>query len=219
MKIYNKLFLESFTAYVVDDLVKFINILPKKVSIAFISTAADPYQDKWFVEKDKEALLNKGFKITDVDIKNKKEKVLYKLLVNFDLIFVSGGNAFYLLEKSLESGFDKVIKKLLRKGLIYVGSSAGSAIVGPSLEAVITLDDPKLGPNLKNYNGFGIVDFTILPHYGDPKYEGRYKKIVGDFTNSKYKVIPLTNQQAIQVVGDDYKIIESKQTSTAVLVQ
>lgn len=203
-----KLFLASFLAYVIDDLVRFINIPSNKVKIAFISTAADPYADKWFVEKDRLSLVENGFSVTDIDIKNKKEEELYGVLSDFDTVFVSGGNVFYLLEKTIESGFDKVILKLLNKGIVYVGSSAGSTLLGPSLEPVKTLDDPKLGPNLRNFNGLNIVDFVILPHYGEPKYVDRYKSIINEYSDSKYKVIPLSNNQAIKVVGDKYEIIK-----------
>lgn len=203
-----KLFLSSFLAYVIDDLIQFLNIPSNKVKVAFISTAADPYEDKWFVEKDRLSLVENGFNVTDIDIKNKKEEELYGVLSDFDTVFVSGGNAFYLLEKSLECGFDKVILKLLNKGIVYAGSSAGSTLLGPSLEPVKTLDDPKLGPNLRNFNGLNIVDFVILPHYGEPKYEDRYKSIINEYADSKYKVIPLSNNQAIKVVGDKYEIIK-----------
>lgn len=210
MKTIKKLFLTSFTAYVVKELIKFLDKDPQDTTTAFIPTAADPYKkNQWFVDEDKEALTKHGFNLSEVDIKNKTEKRLYGILSKFELIIVAGGNSFYLLEKSLESGFDKALRKLLSEGIVYVGGSAGAVIVGPSLEPVKTLDDPQQGKNLKNYNGMGIVDFVVLPHYGNPKYEARYKNIIRDKSLSNFKLIPLTNNQAIEVRGDKYKIISS----------
>ena len=98
---------------------KLSGILPKPPSetkVAFIPTAADTYDDKWFVDADCKKLTDLGFQLTLIDIKNQKENELHELLKEFDVIYMTGGNSFYLLEKIYESGFDKVIKELLDKG-------------------------------------------------------------------------------------------------------
>lgn len=203
-----KLFLASFTAYVVDELAEFIGKKPDDTKIAFIPTAANPYEDRWFVDKERNELVNKGFRVTDFDIKNRNENKLFSFLSNFDAVVVAGGNVFYLLEKSLEVNFKSVLKKLLDNGVIYVGGSAGAALVGPSLEPVESLDDPSKAPNLKSFDGLSIVDFVVLPHAGEEKYKDKYDQILEKFKHFKYKVIPITNYQAIEVVGDKYKVVE-----------
>lgn len=80
------------------------NILPKppaEMTVAFIPTAADPYDDKWFIDADINKLNGMGFHLTQVDIKGKHQKELLEILKNFDVIYVAGGNSFYLLEKNL----------------------------------------------------------------------------------------------------------------------
>lgn len=188
-------------------LIEFIGRDPKNIKVAFITTAADLYTDKWFVDKDRDAFIRRGFKVTDVDIKHKNERELFDMLSKYDLVVVAGGYVFYMLEKSLESGFDKVLNKLLAKGTVYVGGSAGAVLVGPSLLPVESLDDPSKAPLLKSFDGLGLVNFVVIPHSGEEKYKERYDKILEKFKHFKYKIIPITNKQAVEVVGDNYRIV------------
>ncbi|MBU2103379.1 MAG: peptidase E, partial [Candidatus Omnitrophica bacterium] len=124
-----------------------------------------------------------------------------------DIIFVSGGNVYYLLEKTIQSGFDKVVKQLINKGTIYVGSSAGSVLVCPTVEFVEDLDDRSLA-KLDSYEGLGLVDFLLLPHYGEEKYLERFNRIINKWKNKGYKIVPITNEQMVVVNGEKYEIIE-----------
>lgn len=177
-----------------------------KLRLAFIPTAADPYEEKWFLEEDREKLREMGIKFFELDIKNKTKKELLSKLRNVDVVFVAGGNSFYLLEKVRESQFDEVVNELVNRGVIYVGVSAGAVLAGPNIEPVSLLDDPKKAPNLKSYEGLGLVDFVVLPHYGDKKYEKKYQKIMEKFEKKRLKLIPLTNEQAIIMKGKSYRI-------------
>ena len=155
-----KLFLTSIN---IDQLPKFTGKNPRGLKVAFIQTAADPYEDKWFVEADRKKLIELGFVLVDLDLKDKTQDELQSILSKVDIIYVTGGNSFYLLEKMRESGFDKILPALLEQGIIYAGSSAGAVIVGSSLEPIKSLDDPSKAPNLKSYDGLGLVDFVIIP--------------------------------------------------------
>ena len=194
------------TSKKLDKLSDLITNSPQNVKVAFIPTAGDPYENKWFVDEDREKLKKAGFQLTDVDLKNTTKDELMNALADSDVIFVSGGNTFYLLEKVKESGFDKVILSLIEKGVIYVGSSAGAILAGPSIEPAKDLDDPSKAPNLKSYEGLGLVDFIILPHYGKEKYKEKYQKIMDEYGNGQHKLVLITDEQSIIVEGDSYKI-------------
>ncbi len=93
---------------------KVTEILPDKpanLKLAFISTASNPYKDKSWLYKDRDKLIEMGFIVKDIDIAYKTHEYLQKELATVDVVFVSGGNTFYLLEKVRDSGFDKIIKK------------------------------------------------------------------------------------------------------------
>lgn len=197
------------TSSKVDGLLDLLSASASKTKVAFVPTAGDPYEDHSFVDEDRQKLLEEGFKLKDVDLKDFHTDQLRKKLKDFDVVYVAGGNTFYLLEKVRESGFDVVIKELVEKGVIYAGGSAGAVLAGPTIEPVDVFDDPKAAPRLKSYAGLGLVKYIILPHYhADLLQDGVYEKIMNNWRDKGYKVIPLTNDQAIRVVDDTYTVID-----------
>lgn len=202
-----KLFLTSGK---LDRLVDLFDKNPNQYTVAFIANAADLHPTKWFVEVDREKFRGMGFKIRDVDLKKMNEKKLEKELQNINIIYVSGGNVFYLLDLVRKSGFDKIIYKLLDKGIIYAGGSAGATLAGTTIELVkwLDIDDPKTVPHLKNYQGLGLVDFIVLPHHESKEYRTQYKKMFREYKMKNQKIIKLTDDEAMIVEGDRIKIVK-----------
>jgi dipeptidase E len=192
-----KLYLASFAGKVID---KFD--FSKRKKVAFITTAANNYKDKWFVELDRNALQSKSLETIDIDIADMNKSQLAKTLRGFDTIFVAGGNAFFLLEKMRSSGFKEVLKSCLKKDVLYIGSSAGSVVMCPDIEYVSSMDDPKEA-NLKEYNGLRLVEFYILPHCGREKYAARIEKILHENKDKKFEL--LTDEEYIEVTDKGYK--------------
>lgn len=187
-----------------DYFLKFFGKDPKESSVAFIPTAADPEEDKWFVDSAKKELADLGFEITGVDLKDHDEKSLNEVLEDKDIIYINGGNTYYLMCWVRRSGLDKIIESLLNNGITYVGTSAGSIIAGPniSLAGWEPFEDVN-GIQLEDLGGLNLVDFAISPHFqmdSIEKLEKRKRKF-------PYKVIALTDSQAIEVTDRDYKII------------
>lgn len=173
---------------------------------AFIPTAADMYDTKPWMDVDRQALVDLGMEVEDCDIKNKTEDELYDFLKTKDIIFVSGGNTFYLLYHANQSGFGQALARLLGEGKIYIGSSAGSVLVGPTIEPVKTMDDPNDAPNLKSFEGLGFIDSVILPHYGKEKYEQQYQDILKEWSG-KVKIQLLRDNEVILVKDNDFKLL------------
>ncbi len=202
-----KLFLASIAAETLEYLEEILPKKPKECKVIFIPTAADPYEDKSFVEKDRKKLVELGYNIEDFDIKNKDENKLLKKFNDIDAIFVAGGNSFYLLEKMQESGFDKIIKDLIGEGMVYVGSSAGAVVVGPSIEPIKSLDDPSKALNLKSFTGLNLVDFVPLPHFDNEKYGPICKKAMEEYKD-KFKILPIKDQQAAIVEDNSVRMVD-----------
>jgi len=159
------LLLTSAGMQVKDEILK---ILPKpanQIKLAHIITASKVQKDTSYVDKDTDAMRKFGFSVTNVDLEGKKEKDLRDILQSFDVIYVQGGNTFYLLKWVKESGFDAVIEELIGRGKIYIGVSAGSIIAGPDIEIAgwKGFDPNEIG--LKDFSGLGCVPFCIFPHY------------------------------------------------------
>jgi dipeptidase E len=204
-----KLFLTSTAYKVLDKFMELIDYPSSTITVGFIPTAADVYEDKYFVDNDRNKLVELGFKLLDINIAGKTEKILEEELKGVDILFIAGGNVFYLLEKTLLSGFDNIIRKHVENGKWYVGSSAGSVLVGPSIEPINLLDDPRHAPNLTTFDGLKLIDKIILPHYGKEKYQDKMNKILKEYSYLQDKIITLTDDQALMVDGDKIIVISS----------
>src|SRR5476651_1309948 len=98
------LFLTSNAETVIDDLAQHFDRSPKGMRLVFIKTAAEGEGgDQQCLQQDREALTNIGFEVTDYTITNKTEDDIRLDLAADQVIFFSGGNTFYLLEKIQQS--------------------------------------------------------------------------------------------------------------------
>ncbi|MBA3723871.1 MAG: Type 1 glutamine amidotransferase-like domain-containing protein [Candidatus Levybacteria bacterium] len=201
-----KLFLTSNAYQTLDLITPLLPTYPPQMTVAFIPTAADMYDTALWMERDRKKLQEMGFIVFDIPLKDTPERLLRKELSGVDCIFVAGGNTFYLLEHAQKSGFTTVARELVQKGVIYIGSSAGSVLAGPNIEPVKVFDDPDIA-QLDSYTGLGFVDFIALPHYvsGD----STYKKVIEDY-KGKYTFVPLSNEQAVIATEKGHEIISSK---------
>lgn len=183
---------------------KLLSISPSEVTIAFIPTAADPEEDKGFVDKDKKLINEIGMKIQEVDLKNEDENSLLEKLSRHQVIYVEGGNTFYLLDWVRKSGFDKVLPKLVDQGKIYVGVSAGSILVGPNIELSNWKHDwDKNIVNLQDLTGLNLVPFAISPHFVEKDRELLNQKS----KTIDYPLVALNDTQAISVNDGNVKIV------------
>ena len=158
-----KLFLASLASTTLDLIHPLLPRPPIELSLAYIPTAADPYalDNRPWADANRQKLISIGFKITDYDIKGKNEQELLSDLSKFDIIYVEGGNVFYLLWHMRQTGMDKVLPELIAKGIIYIGSSAGSAVLSTSIEHASMFDSTNAAPMLTDYTGLGLINSQI----------------------------------------------------------
>jgi len=180
----------------------------KGLKLAFISTASEVEKgDLWWLKADRDALVRTGFKVFDYTLTNKSKTDVEKDLRDVDILFLSGGNTFYLLQKIQESNSAEVIKKFVENGKIYIGSSAGSVVAGPNIYPTRFGDNIKLAPKIKGYEGLNLVDFIPHPHWGSNEFKDTYLgKFPKAIYNNEFKNILLTNYQYIEVKDGTYKI-------------
>lgn len=178
-----------------------LKIFPKPVSqikIAHIITASKIEKNLSYLEKENQAMREAGFNVENIDIEGKNENELRVLFNDKDVIYVQGGNTFYLLKHVKASGFDKVVKELIEKGIIYIGVSAGSYIACPTIEMAYWKHPDKNTVGLTDLTGLSLVPFLLSVHF-DPKYAKILKK---EISSAKYPARILTDNQAILVRGD-----------------
>lgn len=198
------------TSQASNVLKKITSLLPKKASeykIVFIPTAAKPYAEAPWMYADKNELIALGFSVEDLELDSALPEEVRVAVEAADIIFVAGGNTFYLLEKAKESGFDGVVKESIAKGKVYIGSSAGSVLAAPDIKYVELFDDPAKA-SLENTHGLSLVNFAVLPHVGNPKYKELHDKILSEYKDWDYKLVPVNDNQFIVPSGEGWEIIE-----------
>ncbi|MBI3342885.1 Type 1 glutamine amidotransferase-like domain-containing protein [Candidatus Gottesmanbacteria bacterium] len=207
-----RLFLTSSGSAVAQDISKKIGKKSRGMRLAFIDTATEVEEgDKGWLRDDRAALVSVGFDLFDYTLTGKISRHLHDDLAGVDVVFLEGGNQFYLLQQIQQSGFAPVIRALINKGVIYIGSSAGSQVAGPDLYPTYRPDHVKKAPLLKGYQGLGLVNFVVFPHWGSKSFKDLYLnfRMMHAYT-TKHKIILLTDRQYIRVEGEMYRIEDVK---------
>jgi len=105
-------------------------------------------------------LRNMGLEFTSVhDVSNAS-----RAIEQCEIIFIGGGNTFRLLHELQKNLLIEPIRRAVRAGTPYIGSSAGSIVACPSLKT--TKDMPVVQP--MSFEALGLVPFQVSPHYLDP---------------------------------------------------
>ena len=102
--------------------------------VTFIPTASNPESYKAYVKSGQKALEKFGLKVEPLDVAEASAEEIEASLSRGDLIYVSGGNTFYLLQELQRKGADKLILREIEGGKPYIGESAGTMILAPSIE-------------------------------------------------------------------------------------
>jgi len=150
------------------------NLISSNGKLGFIPNALDHVDPEARQESNKprlQELAELGINVELLDLKDyfgKKEE-LEKKIASLDVVWVRGGNTFVLRQAMKLSGFDEIIKNLNRVDFLYGGYSAGICVLAPSLRSLEIVDDPLINPykglTETIWEGLGILDYLIIPHY------------------------------------------------------
>lgn len=203
------IFLTSFAKNTLDTFVDSLDSPATELVVGFIPTAGNIITDNWFVKEDRNKLLELGFKVIDINLESKTKNQLLEEMDVIDIIFVAGGNTFYLLQEVLKSGFNEIIISFVEKGGIYIGSSAGTLLAGPSIELAKDIDDEEEAPDLATYDALSLVDFVVLPHCDNEYFKDTIDKILQKHKEYKHKIITISDNQAVVIDENSFSIINS----------
>ena len=84
-------------------------MIPLSKKIGFIPTAGALKPGSHFVIRTRRQLETWGYNLIDLEVSSMDKTELVKLLDAVDVLFVSGGNTFYLLQELLKKDLDKEI--------------------------------------------------------------------------------------------------------------
>lgn len=192
----------------------------KDTRIAFIPTAAFVEDDRQFESRDwladdiYKAKEFCGF-IDILSLADLSRENLLSRLEYADIIFIGGGNAFYLSYMMEKSGLFDALPRLL-KTRVYAGISAGSMVASASLRSVShAINNPQQFID-GNFDGFGpkgktagktarLVDFAVRPHLGIKSFPvGYLEAIVEDI---KLPLYALDDNSAVKIVDGKIEVI------------
>ncbi|MDP4090103.1 MAG: Type 1 glutamine amidotransferase-like domain-containing protein [Bacillota bacterium] len=171
---------------------RFLEILDKPADTAkvlFIPTAAISDEAKEMAVKCKEELIRIGILPENMSIHDIDGSLNLENAMKHDVIYFTGGDTEYLMEKIKAAKFDSIIKKMVYSNKVYVGVSAGSLIAAPNIGC----------PTDIKTAGLALVHAYLSVH----QPEGTPPNV-----DSPLPHIPLTDSQALAVSWSGYGIIE-----------
>lgn len=132
----NKLFLASQFNQVTGLVERFFGELNlSDIKIAYIPNAEPTKEPK--NRSSYKALKSLGFKeIIVADIEKLEKNEIKNIFNECQAIFGAGGDPIYLINKLRENGVDKLLIQEIKNDKFYLGSSAGSMIMGEKLKRV-----------------------------------------------------------------------------------
>lgn len=167
------------------------------------------------LEREINELKNIGLEPIEIDLRNYfgKADELKKVLMDFNLIWVRGGNSFVLRRALRQSGCDRTIEELLNKdACVYGGYSAGIDILGSSLHGSELVDDPNAIPDGYEspiiWDCLNILSYAIAPHYkSDHPESADVDKMVEYLITNHMPFIALRDGEAIVRDGDKEMVV------------
>ncbi len=186
-----------------DLMLKLAGPAIKNTEIAWITSAKKGVDDLTYLKNRFEYATKLGLRLVEIDLDDFKEESLRKKLNDYDFIFVDGGNPFYLLKAARNSGFDKVLPQLLKQGIFYIGASAGTYLLCPTIEMSTWIMPQRNRFGVKDFKALNQVPFLIKAHYNSSLRASLEEKI----KESKYPLRVLRDGQAFLVKGDYIKFI------------
>ena len=138
-----------------------------------------------------------------------------------DCIWVTGGNTFFLWHHMRRAGVDKLVKRRVASGCLYVGQSAGAIVAGTTIRTAFWKgwDDPAAaGPAVDwsdeaNLRGMGLTaeSCAFFPHY-DEAWAQLVRERSGEVDG---RLVCLTDDGATALVSGDDEQIETDGVETS----
>ncbi len=183
----SKIYGSGYMEYLLDELKEFYKDTDEILFIPYARPSGISHDE--YTEYPKKAFAKIGKTVKGIHEFEDPKKALEESTG----IFTGGGNSFVLLKTLYDLGLMEVLKKVIKSGTPYMGSSAGSNITGMSIGT--SNDMPIAYP--PSFEALQFVPFNINPHYLDPdpnsKHQGETRATrIGEFHHyNDQKVIGL----------------------------
>lgn len=182
------------------------------VRLLYVPTAA--YGENWEPDPATDILpfSRAGFDVEIYDLRGKNRIQTENALDRSHVVFVGGGNTFFLLHHMHESGFFDAIGPRVAQGLVYVGSSAGAVVATPDIGYAASVDDPSKGGRHGD-GGLGFVDRPVLPHIDHAAFAPYVREIADAFEKAGQEYYGLCDDEAVVLEDGVVRLVKSRQAA------
>ena len=175
--------------------------------ILFIPTASHVEPRRDYVYRAWSHFESLGFRVRDLEVSELSREECLEQIEKAEILYVAGGNTFYLLQELQKKDLLDAIRKKVEAGMVYVGESAGAVLASHDIDYVYQIDPKEDAPELAGTKGLGLMDFYVLPHYLDRPFE-EVTKATYDQYKDELDFVFIDNSQSI--VSDGLDKIEIK---------
>jgi dipeptidase E len=206
-----KLYLTSIamSAELVSHFTGLVGKSPAETHIVLIENAADVESgDLHWVRENYQSIVDGGFNVGRLDLRQYADRQadLATELEACDVIWLGGGNIYYLRDLLKRTGADEVIRRLIKSGTVYAGGSAGAVVAGPTLKHFEAADDPSKAP-ADTTSGLGLTDIVLVPHIDNAKHHDVLEATNRRLLQDGFRTCPLRDGQALVIDGDSVTVI------------
>ena len=199
--------LALFSFHITDEhavrLEKMVGKPLNESNVCFITTASNPYRDKedeipnWLQDTIDE-LENLFEKVDLFDFTTRSKNFDFvSYFSEYDIVFIGGGNVFYLSYFMMKYGLYDVLNNLINdNSIVYSGGSAGAVILSETIEPYDSIDDPSDAPTQVN-EGMNVIEFVPIVHWEDEKYFEKLKTVKDTYEDMGYLTITITDNEAL----------------------
>ncbi|AIW89700.1 peptidase S51 [Treponema sp. OMZ 838] len=173
--------------------------------VAFIPTASIHEGYTGYVGSARTLFKKLGAELTEIEISTANASDITQVFDAADIIYFTGGNAFFLIDQLRKTGTDTLLKQQLEKGKLFIGESAGAIVCAPELSYIEKMDPIPENYSQSDYAGLGLINFYVLPHY----LTAPFKKVTADIMQSfsKIELCAINNAQALSVKDGVRKLV------------
>ncbi|MGL4339199.1 MAG: Type 1 glutamine amidotransferase-like domain-containing protein [Rhodoglobus sp.] len=180
---------------------------PGDLRTVFVPTAGVPFADAGWLDRRRAWFDMAGFAVEELELTSVDAAHVAATLASADLVYVEGGNTYYLLEQMQRCRFWEGMEA---SDAVYAGCSAGAVVVCPDIAYIGGLDDRSAAPGLVSTQGAGLVEFSILPHMDDLRIADELAQITDAWPDSEL-LIGLDDDQALIVDGGVVRCVSSSE--------
>lgn len=189
---------------ILNEVVNLVGKAPKDISVAVLNeaSAVEDGDKRWLINGLNYLSKTFGGTIDIINLLALDIKDVENRFKKCDVIFCFGGNTEWLKIVFDKTGFSKQIKNLL-KDKVWIGSSAGSMILGKMPSTITQNKLYSVGDFMGVTKYLELVNFSIIPHmFGNFVPADSFDACLLESKKQKYPVYVLSDKSAV-VVNDN----------------